>query len=221
MACTLCPHCITPASLPSPLHSAWGGGQAQAGRRAERSISAETLQPGGCRPDKGPHGQPHVRLLSPAPVSLSCGGGRTSAQRWPSSPSPSSPSLCSEAWGSLRPQVARTPGPARPGARHLDQAPHSHRGAAVASFRPGSPPLPGVSPSSQEAGKWVPSHPSTSELGAPVAQAYLGHPPVPMPPASPPGVPGKYGPGSARVLPPGTHPPVTPPAICPKMTWSS
>lgn len=129
------PHRLTPSSLPLPLRSAWRGGQEQAGRRAERSVSAGTPRPGGCRPDKGPHGQPHVRLLSPAPVSLSCRGGRARARGGPPSRLPllrlSAPVL--SGLGESGAPVARAPGPAG----NLDQAVLSHQG-----LLPSAAPLP-------------------------------------------------------------------------------
>lgn len=55
--------------------------------------------PASAGPDKGACGLLHVRLLSLAPVSLSCQGGGTEP-RWPSSPPPASPCPCSlRSWG--------------------------------------------------------------------------------------------------------------------------
>lgn len=107
--------------LPCPAQClACGVARQWAGRQAERSVSAEAPGPASADPDKGAHGQPHVRLLSPAPVILSCQDRRTELLAVAFLPSASSLpwALRSRVWGSLRPQVAGAPGPGR----NLDRA---------------------------------------------------------------------------------------------------
>ena len=115
------PHRCPSPQLPCPAQClACGVARQWAGRRAERSVSAEAPGPASADPDKGAHGQPHVRLLSPAPVILSCQDRRTERLAVAFLPSASSLPRAprSRVWGSLRPQVTGAPGPGR----NLDQA---------------------------------------------------------------------------------------------------
>ena len=77
-----------PCTAPVKRGVAAGGRKAGGEERFRRGPG-----PASAGPDKGAHGRPHVRLLSPAPVSLSCQGRGLSAWPWPSSPPTPAP-LC-------------------------------------------------------------------------------------------------------------------------------
>lgn len=77
-----------PCTAPAKRGVAAGGRKAGGEERFRRGPG-----PASAGPDKGAHGRPHVRLLSPAPVSLSCQGRGLSAWPWPSSPPTPAP-LC-------------------------------------------------------------------------------------------------------------------------------